>query len=253
MNGQTVELSYAPLVREVARALRRRCGVGEGDAVMVACSGGADSVALLRALARLASRRTWRLHLSVAHIQHHLRQDAEGDARFVADLAESLGLAFYRGDLQLHDEPGNVEANARRQRYAALQSLAQDANARFVATAHHGDDQLETVLMALLRGTTARGLRGIAWQRPLSSNVQLIRPMLGCTHDQATALLAQLDQPWREDATNTDRSRTRARLRHEVLPVLRDLRPSVARKVLEMSDSLRGLCPGPANAGNDDE
>jgi tRNA(Ile)-lysidine synthetase-like protein len=232
---------YRPLVRALVHGLRHRCGVREGEHLLVACSGGADSVALLRALHLLHRRRKWNLTLSVAHVQHHLRppEVAEADAAFVKALAESLGLAYRRRDIRPGDESGNVEANAREQRYAALQTIADEVGAAFVVTAHHADDQLETILMALLRGTTAKGLRGIAPVRRLSPNVQLIRPMLDATHAQAIDFLQQLDHPWREDATNADLSRTRARLRHEVLPVLRELRLSVATKAVQLGDSLR--------------
>ncbi|MEM1109338.1 MAG: tRNA lysidine(34) synthetase TilS [Planctomycetota bacterium] len=233
--------SYLPLVRAAAHGLRHRCGVLEGDRIMVACSGGADSVALLRALYLLHDRRKWNLTLTVAHVQHHLRspEAAEGDAAFVEALARQLGLKHARRDITPGEAAGNVEANAREQRYAALVEMAAEVNASYVATAHHADDQLETLLMAILRGTTAKGLRGIAWQRPLSEKVTLIRPMLNVTHIEAIELLNSLDQPWREDTTNLDKSRTRARLRHEVLPVLRELRPSVARKAVELGDHLR--------------
>ncbi|MEL7087088.1 MAG: tRNA lysidine(34) synthetase TilS [Planctomycetota bacterium] len=265
--------NYLPLVRAVSRGLRERGGVREGDHLVIACSGGADSVALLRALHLLHSRRKWNLSLTVAHVQHHLRppEAAEGDAVFVAALAERLGLPYRRRDIRPGGEPGNVEANARELRYAALAETAREVGAGFVVTAHHADDQLETLLMAILRGTTAKGLRGIAWQRPLgdassgggarsggeadsggvvtSGGVMLLRPMLGATHDDAVALLEHLDQPWREDATNSDRSRTRARLRHEVLPVLRELRPSVARKAVELGDSLREGIESPRGQG----
>lgn len=239
--------SYWPLVRGVAHGLRHRGGVAEGDHVLIACSGGADSVALLRAMHLLSRRRKWHLTLTVAHVQHHLRppEMAEGDAAFVEALAEQLGLTYVRRDISPGEAAGNVEANAREQRYAALTDIAEEVGAAFVVTAHHADDQLETLLMAILRGTTAKGLRGIAWQRQLGQDVAggdgvtLIRPMLGSTHAEAIALLDHLGQPWREDVTNTDRSRTRARLRHEVLPVLRELRPSVARKAVELGDALR--------------
>lgn len=233
--------SYLPLVRAVAHGLRHRCGVTEGANLLVACSGGADSVALLRALHLLHRRRKWNLKLTVAHVQHHLRppEEAEADAGLVAELAEQLRLPYERRDIAPGERDGNIEANAREQRYTALVEVAEAVGAGFVVTAHHADDQLETLLMAILRGTTAKGLRGIAWSRPLSPAVGLLRPMLGATHEQAVGFLEQLGQDWREDATNQDRSRTRARLRHEVLPVLRELRPSVARKAVELSDALR--------------
>ncbi|MBX2852765.1 MAG: tRNA lysidine(34) synthetase TilS [Phycisphaeraceae bacterium] len=234
---------YHPMVRSVARGLRQRCGVSAGASIVVACSGGADSVALLRALAMLAERRKWRLRLVVGHVQHHLRGEAEEDAAFVEALAQTLGLPFARRDIRPADLPGNLEANARRLRYAALGEIAQEHHAPFIATAHHADDQLETLLMRILRGTSVAGLRGIAWDKPLSAKTngarRVIRPMLGVDQQDIAALLDQLAQPWREDATNDDTSRTRARLRHDVLPVLKDLQPDAPGKANDLIDHFR--------------
>lgn len=251
------------LVASIASALRRRCGVREGDHLLAAVSGGPDSIAMLRALRLLAPRRTWRLQLHVGHVQHHLRGTAaEMDAQFVAELADRLHLPLHRLDLDLRHNSGNLEARARHERYLALAQMARQAGAKFVATAHHGDDQLETMLMRILRGTQIEGLRGIAWQCPLSQltrnrsaivpnnrdrnlptacNPIVIRPMLGSDHATACHFLNTLGQPWRDDLSNKDRSRTRARLRLEVLPVLRDLRPSAARKAVELADHLRQI------------
>jgi len=244
--------AYHPLVRRVAEGLRRRCGVGEGDGVLVAVSAGADSVALLRAMAHLAGRRRWRLELRVAHVHHHLRGgDADADAAFVAGLAEALRLPCDVLDVRPASEPGNVEANGRRLRYAALAACAVGHGCGLVATAHHADDQLETLLMRMTRGTTVRGLRGIAWRRPIEPGgaVRLIRPMLRATHADAVDYLNRLAQPWREDASNADVSRTRARLRRDVLPVLRELRPGAALKAAELADhareAVRRLPPAP--------
>ena len=233
---------YGPLVRAVAQGLRHRGGVQEGDHVMVACSGGADSVALLHALHLLAPRRRWRLRLTVAHVQHHLRGEAaEADADFVAARAAELGLGFARADIRPGDAAGNLEANARDQRYAALTRLATEAGAGAVATAHHADDQLETMLMALIRGAGPAGMRGIAASRPLNEDITLVRPMLGATRAQARELLAVLKQDWRDDASNTDAHRTRARLRRDVLPVLRELNAGAALNALRLSERLREL------------
>lgn len=241
---------YHPLVRHVAAGLRRRCGVSQGDALVVAVSGGADSVALLRALHLLADRRTWSLKLIVGHVQHHLREQAEDDARFVAALAGTLGLAFARRDVHPHHHGGNLEATARRQRYAALVQIAREHGAGFIATAHHADDQLETLLMRLVRGTTVRGLSGIAWRRaagpePEAAGISVIRPMLAATHAQAVALLEHLHQTWREDATNVDPSRLRARLRAQVTPRLRALHPHVARHAVQLADAARAVSSPP--------
>jgi tRNA(Ile)-lysidine synthase len=231
--------AHHPLVKTVAENLRR-AGIAEGEAVVVACSGGADSVALLRAMAMLAGRRRWRLRLIVGHVNHGLRPEADEEERFVKQFAKKLGLNFAATTITLDpDAAGNLEDQARQSRYAALIEMAKQHQAARVATGHHADDQLETLLMAILRGSTVRGLRGIARQRELADGIQLIRPMLDADHAQAIAFLKQLDQPWQEDATNDDRDRTRARLRQEVLPVLRDLRPGVAGKSVELADHLR--------------
>lgn len=239
---------YHPMVRALAKALRQRCHVPAGAAIVVACSGGADSVALLHGLSLLAPRRKWQLRLTVAHVQHHLREEAEEDAAFVETLANELGLPFVRRDIYPADSKGNLEANARDQRYAALAEIAEQAGARFVATAHHADDQLETLLMRMLRGSSVAGLRGIAWHKQLpqtekmgSDPVCLVRPMLGVEQAGILGLLEQLGQPWREDATNADTSRTRAKLRHDVLPLLKELQPDAAGKANELAEHFGDL------------
>lgn len=234
-----------PFVKAVARALRRRCHVPPAANLLVAVSGGADSVALLRALAALAPRRRWQLTLTVAHVQHHLRAQAESDAQFVARLAQSLSLPFLRADLSLAASPGNLEARARHARYAALDDLARSAGARYLVTAHHADDQLETVLMRLLRGSSLQGLAAMPWRRKLPGTPEhapplfLIRPMLAVDRPAVQDYLRALEQTWHEDHTNIDPARTRNRLRHEVIPVLRALRPDAAGRAVALADHLR--------------
>lgn len=245
MTGQSMMIPKHPFVKAIAHALRHRCGIGPAstpvDTIIVATSGGADSVALLRALWALTQRRTWRLQLVVGHVQHHLRDEAEEDAGFVADLAGQLDLPMQRADLDLANTPGNLEAAARRARYRALADMAKQANARYVATAHHGDDQLETILMRLLRGSSVRGLAGMAWRRKIlpHHDCTLIRPMLALDHAQAQQFLNDLGQPWRHDHTNADVSRLRARLRHEVLPPLRAIGHHTPQHLARISDHLR--------------
>lgn len=217
-----------------------RCGVGAGDRLLIACSGGADSVALLLAAASLATLDKWALDIHIAHVHHHLRDDADGDAALVARLAERYELPHHRSDIQPGDASGNTEANARRMRYDALAAIAHDIDADHIATAHHADDQLETLLMRLIRGAGPRGLRGILPTRKCTpSRGRLIRPMLRVTHDEALAYLRDCDQPWREDHTNTDTTRTRARLRAEVLPVLKSLNPNASQNAAKATERLR--------------
>lgn len=142
--------------------------------------------------------------------------------------------------------PGNVEANARELRYQALVDMAREHGAGFIATAHHADDQLETLVMRMLRGASVAGLRGIAWHQPIklhhdAAAVELIRPMLGVERDAVAGLLGELDQPYCEDLTNADTSRTRAMLRHEVLPLLKAMQPDSASKAGALAEHFRDL------------
>lgn len=262
-------------VKTIAWALSRRCGLARlgkgfprppGRRVLVAVSGGADSVALIGALLDLAPRPAWRLELAVGHVQHHLRPQAESDAAFVAQLAQRFDVPFFRADLDLSQPKGNLESCARRGRYGALASMAARFGAGYLVTAHQADDQLETVLMRLLRGSSVQGLSGISWRRRLMGfeghddfvsgvtpqasapgsagrpgvkDLWLLRPMLAVDRAAVVEYLRGLNQPWCEDHTNADVSRTRARLRHEVLGVLKALRPDAAVRSVLLGDHLR--------------
>lgn len=235
---------HDPLVKAISQSLGDRCQVRPGDRLLVAVSGGADSVALLRALVILAGRREWNLTLAIGHVQHHLREDAEGDAIFVQSLAAQLRLPFLRADLNIEKHQGNLEAQARKQRYEALSTMATAVGATHIVTAHHGQDQIETMLMRLLRGSSLKGLSGMAWRRRLAPSdtrppLQLIRPMLAIDRQELLRFLTEQNQPWCEDHTNADVSRWRARLRRDVLPVLRDLKPDVAARATMLADQLR--------------
>ncbi len=240
-------LAHHRFVKTVAHALRHRCGIKGNLAshrrMVVATSGGPDSVALLRALAGLAKRRTWHLRLAVGHVNHHLRDDAEEDARFVATLARRLELPLLRADLDLSRPKGNLEAHARKERYRSLAMMANDFDARYIVTAHHADDQLETLMMRLLRGSSARGLACMSWRRRLApgSDRLLIRPMLSVDRVAVCQFLNDIGQDSRRDQTNTDTSRLRARLRYQVVPVLRDIRQDASAKAVALADHMRQI------------
>jgi tRNA(Ile)-lysidine synthase len=205
--------------------------------VLIAVSGGGDSVALLRAIAALKTSGQGRL--CVAHLNHQLRPDADDDERFVVELSARLGLTceVARVPVQrLADESGDgVEAAARSARYRFLQDAAGRLGARFVATAHTADDQAETILHRILRGTGVRGLAGMARVRPLG-HASLIRPLLGVGHAELTAYLDAIGQPYRHDASNRDRRFMRNRIRHELLPRLcRQYNPRAVEALLRLA------------------
>lgn len=236
--------NYHPLIRSISNGLKRRAHVPASARLLVAVSGGADSVALLHALNLLRNRRGWALRLQVGHVQHHLHSQAEAHARFVEALAKELKLPFERGDVDvqsaIEQHGGNVEAVARRLRYQALREMAEHHDAAFVVTAHHGDDQLETLLMRLMTGSGMRGIRGLRWRRKLAgdSEIRLVRPMLNIDRATVEDFLSQAKLPFCTDPTNADATRTRARLRTEVLPVLRAMRPSAAVASTQTADQI---------------
>lgn len=207
--------------------------------VLVAVSGGADSVALLRALA--ASRAPGVGRLIVAHFNHRLRgEESAGDERFVQQLAETLDLSFVGGSAQrdLGDQAGGqgLEATARQARYDFLAAAAAAQGARYIATAHTEDDQVETVLHNVLRGTGLAGMAGIPRTRRLTETTTLIRPFLDATRAEVVSYLRELGQPYREDSTNSLVEFTRNRIRHELLPLLaRDYHPGVRPSILKLA------------------
>jgi tRNA(Ile)-lysidine synthase len=186
---------------------------------LVGVSGGADSVALLVGLARLVPPPA-RHRLVVAHADHGLRPDSAADRAFVEDLAEGLGLPCVARRLDLAAERGGegLEARARRLRYAFLKEAAHRVGARHVLVAHTADDQAETVLHRILRGTGPVGLAGMRRSRTLADGVALVRPLLHAARRLGREFLEATGQAWREDASNRDPSRARNFLRHEVLP-----------------------------------
>ncbi len=208
----------------LARAVARSLGPSDGGGLVAAVSGGPDSVALARAVA--LTRRPAGGPLVLAHLNHGLRgAESDADEAFVAELAAQLPgveLCHARLDVALAAERAgaNLEGTARRLRYDWLAGVARERGIRRVATGHTADDQAETVLHRLLRGTGLQGLRGIAPRREIAPGVELVRPMLGVTRADVLSFLQALGQPYREDSTNRDLRRTRNRIRHELLPLL---------------------------------
>jgi tRNA(Ile)-lysidine synthase len=186
---------------------------------LVAVSGGADSVALALAVARLAPAGAGE-RLVIAHADHCLRPDSAADADFVRQLAERLGARFVGRRLDVPTAGGRegLEGRARRLRYDFLAEAAHEVGARHVLVAHTADDQAETILHRLLRGTGVAGLAGMRRSRPLADGVALLRPLLHVPRASVRAFLAATGQDWREDATNADVRHARNFLRHEILP-----------------------------------
>ena len=209
----------------------------------VGLSGGADSVALLRALAERS--RELGLVLHAAHLHHGLRgEEADADLAFARSLAADLGLPFHEARVDTEAEAKanaasakpaeTIEEAARRLRYGWFRQLMASGEVEAVATAHTRDDQAETVLAKFLRGAWTEGLSGI---HPVVEfpEGRILRPLLSTTRAEVEAYLAALGQQWREDSSNRHPTFTRNRIRHELLPLLEGWNPRLREHLAQMA------------------
>lgn len=193
--------------------------------LLVACSGGADSVAL--AVAAVEARLP---QVELIHVNHHLRgAESDGDEAFVVELGEKLGVPVRIVHAPITGDTA-IEERARIARYDAMMNLRKCV---LVATAHTLDDHAETVLHRLIRGTGLAGLAGID-DRP-----GIVRPFLTLRKAELEAFLVERNQPWRVDSSNADQRFTRNRLRHDVLPLLHELNPNVVEAVTNLAGQAR--------------
>jgi tRNA(Ile)-lysidine synthase len=193
--------------------------------VLAAVSGGPDSMAMFHALCMLARERNG-LRVIAAHFDHRLRRDSDLDRELVRRAADQYGARFAtgHGDVIAHmvETRQSLEAAARELRYAFLERIADEAKAGVIATAHTRDDQIETVLMRILHGAHARGLRGI-----LATRGRIVRPLLAVSRADTHGYCRTHAIPFVEDASNNDRRHERNAIRHDVLPALRWVYPGL--------------------------
>ncbi len=221
--------SHPPaLLRRTERTLREETPLGAGQRVLVALSGGGDSMALLHVLARLAPRLG--ITLAAHGVDHGLRPAAAAELELAAQLASELGVPFSRTTLQLA-AGGNLQARARAARYAALDAAAEECAADWVATAHHADDRAETLLLRLLRGASpsALGVLPAAAERRL-------RPFIRAPKSAILQHLERHQLPHASDPSNRDPRFLRTRVREELLPLLERLTPGAARRLNLLAD-----------------
>jgi len=231
-----------PLLDRIRRTVAANRLWQHSTRLLVAVSGGMDSVALLHAL--LALRSEWTLTLRVAHLDHGLRETSARDAEFVRELAAEwrLPVTIERRPVAeaCAQEGWSLEDGARRIRYQFFMDTARRYSASHVALAHTADDQAETVLMRLIRGTGLMGLGAIPVMRALEEGAWIVRPLLEAWRSDVVAYAARHGLAYREDATNADHRFVRNRIRHELLPLLeRHYNPNIKSTLTQLAEQSR--------------
>jgi tRNA(Ile)-lysidine synthase len=228
-------------MQEVSSILDRT-HIHPGDRICAAVSGGSDSVALLLLLhaANTAPRNALGIGLSATHIHHGLRGDeADADLAFVQSLCDRLEVLLHIHHASVPDRVAStretVEEAARNLRYAFFHELIVSGQADSILTAHTLDDQAETVLMKLLRGAWTEGISAIHPIVLVAPTGKILRPLLGLRRAELRTFLESRSQPWREDSTNTDEAFTRNRVRHTILPLLREENPAIDQALANLA------------------
>ena len=235
-----------PLLAEaLLKASRHKCAavltkalkeIPRGATICVAASGGADSTALALLTKAVLRRGQW--NMCLATVNHNLRHEAQGEAEFAQRLAAWMDVPC--SVLQVHPAAGaGVAHRARKHRYEALSQAAQKAGAVALLTAHHAQDQLETMLLRLARGAGPKAIGGMRARRKLKTGVVLLRPLLEVSRDELRALLTHAQIPWREDPTNADQTKPRARIRAHILPVLETIHKGASVRASRAGRRLR--------------
>lgn len=226
---------WTALHATIHQTLRQRKLVAKGQAIALAFSAGQDSMCLLQILRDLQPKWGWRL--AIAHCNHRWPLDSDANATHVAQLAQTWNIKHYS-----FTAPRVLkgEAEGRHWRYEILKNLAETEGFSAILTAHTASDRAETLLYNLLRGSGMDGLQALAWQRPLSDRVQLLRPLLEITRQQTGDFCVQHQLPIWEDAMNRDLAYRRNQIRLELLPLLRqNFNPNIEATLARTAELLR--------------
>jgi tRNA(Ile)-lysidine synthase len=226
---------WTPLHAQIHRTLRQRKLLPKNQSILIAVSGGQDSLCLTKLLLDLQSK--WQWKLAICHCDHQWRKDSEANANHVEKLAETWQLPFY---LQITGQELKSEAAAREWRYEALINIAATHNYNYIVTGHTASDRAETLLYNLTRGSGADGLQSLTWQRYLTEKIQLIRPLLEITRVETAQFCVDFQLPIWEDSTNQELKYKRNRIRLELIPYLKEnFNPQVEKALSQTAELLQ--------------
>ncbi|NWF58903.1 MAG: tRNA lysidine(34) synthetase TilS [Fischerella sp.] len=226
---------WTPLHAKIHRTIRSRQLFERNQRLLVAVSGGQDSLCLIKLLLDLQPK--WGWYLGIAHCDHRWRSDSQANAQHVENLAKNWGIPFY---LEIAHEPLDSEAAARDWRYKVLGAIAQQHNYNCIVTGHTASDRAETLLYNLIRGTGADGLQALTWRRSLVDGIALVRPLLEITRTETGQFCQDFQLSIWEDSTNLDFKYARNRIRQELLPYLcENFNPKVESALAQTAELLQ--------------
>ena len=234
-------MNVKALIRRVNHTLKLHKLFPEHSRILVACSGGPDSMALLHILQDIATHRHTKYKLGVAIVDHSIRPESKDEVLWLRNQVDTLGLPFYTTTFDVpslsKDLKLSEETVGRQVRYQWLNEIAQSEGYDYIAVAHHKDDQAESILAHLIRGTGLKGLTGMA----VVSNeydVPVIRPLLDVTKAELLAYLADKELTYCIDSTNDDVRYQRNRIRHRIIPELEAVNPAVVDAIVRLGSSV---------------
>ncbi|MDU7823959.1 MAG: tRNA lysidine(34) synthetase TilS, partial [Veillonella sp.] len=235
-------MNVKALIRTVNHTLKLHDIFPENSRILVACSGGPDSMALLHLLQDIATHRHTAYELGVAIVDHCIRSESKDEVLWLRNQVEILGLPFYTATVDVpklsEEQKLSEETIGRQVRYQWLTYIAQSEGYDYIAVAHHKDDQAESILAHLIRGTGLNGLTGMA----VVSNdysIPVVRPLLDVTKEELLLYLKEKDISYCVDRTNEDVRYQRNRIRHRIIPELKAINPIVIDAIVRLGASVR--------------